>query len=104
MARMRLVGTLTGMGQLEVPGQDRAIPVRYTLNLFRGMIDVGGGNEIEGAASTEGWVSVEDKSLLRLIGLMLVLHLSDGRKLDVFLTDTSGRITGSGDFRPAKTD
>jgi hypothetical protein len=104
MGRITHVDTLTGTGHLEAPGKDTEIPVRYTLNVFRDSIAVDGGTEI-GSELIDGWVDVEDKFLLYGVkGQLLVLHLSDRRLLDVTLSDTDGRITATGTFRPAQTD
>ena len=92
---MKLVEEREGEGRLTVRGEVVGF-VGYEINRFQAM--TAGGMPVPGLHRIEGRVTVEDlPASLRLEQDMhLALELEDGRRLDLTLLDTSGRVLAEG--------
>ena len=92
---MKLVEERDGEGRLTVRGEVVG-SVGYEINRFQAM--TAGGMPVPGLHRIEGRLTVED--LPETLGLEqdmhLALELEDGRRLDLTLLDTSGRVLAEG--------
>ena len=92
---MKLVEEREGEGRLTVRGKVVG-SVGYEINRFQAM--TAGGMPVPGLHRIEGRLTVED--LPETLGLEqdmhLALELEDGRRLDLTLLDTSGRVLAEG--------
>lgn len=69
------------------------LTVSQTIHIAR---TFGETEEVEGLRSITGRVGADD--LMGLFGRSLTLHLEDGRRLNVIITDGKGTVRGNGDF------
>ena len=92
---MKLVEEREGEGRLTVRGEVVG-SVGYAINRFQAM--TAGGMPVPGLHRIEGQLTVGD--LPETLGLEqdmhLALELEDGRRLDLTLLDTSGRVLAVG--------
>lgn len=92
---MKLVEEREGEGRLTVRGQVVGT-VGYEIHRYQAM--TAGGMPVPGLHRIEGRLTVEDlPATLKLAREMrLALELEDGRKLDLTLMDTDGRVLAEG--------
>ncbi len=90
----KLVHKHNGVGQLEVDGTESRSIVTYAINEYVDVISAASFDDpsatIEGPGSFKGIINTRDGSRLPFEPHPLTLHLGDGRRLNVVLSNVTG--------------
>ncbi len=102
---LRLKHKHEGVGRLELQDSRSLTKVAYNIGEYCDVLSTASFHDpdatIEGLTSFRGTIRAKDGSLLPFVRDAITLHLGDGRRLNVLLTETNGSeatVQGTGGF------
>lgn len=98
MPKRNILESLSGRGDIYQENKFLQT-VNYHLSHYQEVSTLhhsGGSEEIKGARGIEG--TLRGGQFFGLVGERLILHLSDGSRLNFFFRNSNGSIVGDGDF------